>query len=195
MKIVMAPVFTEGALTTDTAYIHIRKPGAPKKPTQTQKKCSTCRRMKLADEYYVGKTGRLYPRCKACIVDFNRDQNIKHRIKRVNYDRSRGSGWNRSGRDHWNDSAPDKHDKYLKRMYGISLRQYEDMFNSQGKVCAICKCECNRSNTTRLCVDHDHKTDIVRGLLCFQCNVGLGKFKDNVDLLNQAAQYLKERLN
>jgi hypothetical protein len=115
----------------------------------------------------------------------------KHISKRISYDRSRGSGWERNGRDKWELSERDKHDKYLKRTYGISIEEFEAMFEAQGKVCAICRDNCNRSTSERLCVDHDHVTGEIRGLLCFQCNVGLGKFRDDSQLLEQASDYLK----
>ena len=44
----------------------------------------------------------------------------------------------------------------------------------------------------RLCVDHCHTTGNVRGLLCDTCNTALGKFRDNIDLLNEAIKYLKK---
>lgn len=53
------------------------------------------------------------------------------------------------------------------------------------KHCMICK------GTKRLSIDHNHKTEKYRGLLCHNCNIGLGNFKDNVELLEKAIQYLK----
>lgn len=76
-------------------------------------------------------------------------------------------------------------DNRLKRKYGISLEDYEAMFADQGGVCKICK-----TSDEDLVVDHCHETDIVRGLLCNSCNWGLGNFKDNVDLLRSAEEYL-----
>lgn len=76
----------------------------------------------------------------------------------------------------------------LKRNYGISLDEYEELFKLQDGVCAIChKPDLRR----RLCVDHDHKTGVVRGLLCDSCNNGLGRFGDEPLLLEAALAYLK----
>jgi hypothetical protein len=76
-------------------------------------------------------------------------------------------------------------DNRLKNKYGISLEDYEAMFTSQSGMCKIC-----RSDEEDLVVDHCHDTGIVRGLLCNRCNWGLGNFKDNVDLLRAAEDYL-----
>ena len=74
----------------------------------------------------------------------------------------------------------------LKGKYGISLDQYENMEKSQNKKCLICEEETKRN----LAVDHCHETGKVRGLLCMNCNTGLGHFKDNKELLERALKYL-----
>jgi hypothetical protein len=66
---------------------------------------------------------------------------------------------------------------HLQRFYGITLEQYNEMFEKQGGVCAICGAKPSKVNGTKkkhLHVDHDHKTGKVRGLLCVTCNVKLG---------------------
>lgn len=69
--------------------------------------------------------------------------------------------------------------------YGITTNDYDRMVLEQDGRCGICLRE-----TTDLCVDHDHETGKVRGLLCRNCNAGLGSFKDNVANLLTAIQYL-----
>lgn len=86
-------------------------------------------------------------------------------------------------------------DRNLKRRFKISLREYNQLLESQGGVCAICKSPDSRN----LAVDHDHSCcpgnnscgQCVRGLLCSECNTGLGRFKDNVDLMRIAITYLE----
>lgn len=78
-------------------------------------------------------------------------------------------------------------DRVLQNRYGITLQQYTTLLEKQGGLCAIC----GKEDLIRLCVDHDHKTGIVRGLLCGNCNQGLGKFKDSLELLIQAIDYLE----
>lgn len=63
------------------------------------------------------------------------------------------------------------------------------MLEAQGGCCAICKAP----KGNKLCVDHDHRTGKVRGLLCSNCNAGLGMFKDSEDLLQSAKGYLNNR--
>jgi hypothetical protein len=77
---------------------------------------------------------------------------------------------------------------HLKRKYGITVEQYEEMFEAQGGVCYICKKP--RPEDRTLHVDHDHATGEIRGLLCFRCNNALGDFDDDPELLQNAADYL-----
>lgn len=79
---------------------------------------------------------------------------------------------------------------YLKSVYGITLKQYEELAAAQGGRCAICHDEkFGRRGVRRFAVDHDHKTGKVRGLLCGRCNVGLGLF-DTEEKLLAAVAYL-----
>lgn len=80
---------------------------------------------------------------------------------------------------------------YLKFRYGITLSKYEALFSHQNGTCAICGIPENASKH-RLAVDHDHTTEVVRGLLCFQCNIGIGSFRDNLELFSEALHYLSE---
>jgi len=84
----------------------------------------------------------------------------------------------------------------LVRSYGITESDYTEMLVSQKGVCAICsKPETAFRNGVplQLSVDHCHKTNAVRGLLCTLCNRGLGLFKDNLAFLKRAYDYLRER--
>jgi hypothetical protein len=74
----------------------------------------------------------------------------------------------------------------FKRVYGISLEDYDVMFERQGGACAICK----RTGLT-LCLDHCHLTGEVRGLLCIRCNSAIGFFSDDPALLQTATDYLQ----
>ena len=78
----------------------------------------------------------------------------------------------------------------LRCVYNMTLLDYAKMYKEQGGCCAICGTP-QRKLKKRLSVDHDHATDMVRGLLCLRCNVGLGCFEDNVEILSRAMSYLK----
>lgn len=79
-----------------------------------------------------------------------------------------------------------KKDYDLRRLYGIGLEEYNDMLDVQQGCCAICYAE-----EDTLCVDHDHDTGDVRGLLCHSCNRGIGLLKDSSSVLDSAKEYLR----
>ena len=65
------------------------------------------------------------------------------------------------------------------RRFGITAQDYKNMIEKQDYKCAICGSEIGDSLGNRLYVDHNHKTGKVRGLLCSECNFGIGKFKSS----------------
>lgn len=76
----------------------------------------------------------------------------------------------------------------LRRKFGITVDQYDAIAESQDMLCAICRKVCVTDR--KLAVDHCHETDDIRGLLCQNCNIGLGKFQDDPVLLQRAAEYV-----
>lgn len=78
--------------------------------------------------------------------------------------------------------------------YKISSEEYDDLLNQQAGVCAICgepeTSKMSNGEIKPLGVDHDHDTNIIRGLLCTKCNIGLGHFNDSPELLLAAINYL-----
>jgi hypothetical protein len=76
---------------------------------------------------------------------------------------------------------------HLKHRYGIGADEFAELVRQQGGVCAIC----GRPDPEH--VDHSHETGEVRGILCFNCNGGLGQFRDSIDALIAAAEYLDAR--
>jgi hypothetical protein len=86
-------------------------------------------------------------------------------------------------------------DWQLKTAYGITLIQYNEMLTKQNNVCYIChkpETVVKYGKVQNLAVDHNHVTNRVRGLLCTCCNRGLGLFKNNIDSLLRAVDYIKE---
>lgn len=77
----------------------------------------------------------------------------------------------------------------LMKNYGITVEQYDDMYQMQQGRCGICTRHSSEFKR-RLHVDHDHATGQVRGLLCTRCNPGLGYFGDSVTKLEMAITYL-----
>lgn len=77
----------------------------------------------------------------------------------------------------------------LRAKYGIDLPDFERMLAEQGGACATCR---RVPDGRDLCVDHDHATGKVRGLLCDLCNRTLGQAGDDPDLLDRMAAYLRQ---
>lgn len=76
--------------------------------------------------------------------------------------------------------------RWFKR-FGITAEEYAQLLKKQKGRCAICR---TKPTNVRLAVDHNHKTKIVRGLLCGKCNMALGLLNDNTKILEKAIEYL-----
>ncbi len=86
------------------------------------------------------------------------------------------------------DNKPVKfRDAYFKRNYGMSLIEVESMLLSQECKCAVCSMSIDMSSKH---VDHCHTTGVVRGLLCHNCNIGIGMMRDNPDIMRNAITYI-----
>lgn len=81
--------------------------------------------------------------------------------------------------------------RILKIKYGITLEEYNILFNKQMGCCAICLIHQTNQRGFSMAVDHCHKTNKIRGLLCFMCNTAIGKFQDNPEVLRNALNYLE----
>jgi hypothetical protein len=127
------------------------------------KTCRVCNNERSPDQFYKNEHSS---RCKAC------EQSRKRYERRV---RSHGEIDRR---------------RWLKRNYGITPEQFASMEAGQGGKCAICGAG-GFVKKGKLCVDHNHDTMKIRGLLCHSCNMGIGHFKDDISLLENAIKYLK----
>lgn len=153
-------------------------------------------------------------RCKICFHDISKTNYFNNRSREID----RVATWKKENRERINaqikedaKNNPEKYKKWRSDFYNrhrdeISLKRslkerkmqrgdYEKMALEQNNKCAICKQEeyrmsRNGKQRTRLCIDHDHDTNMVRELLCHDCNSALGKFKDSPELLLEAADYL-----
>ena len=75
---------------------------------------------------------------------------------------------------------------HLKRKYGVTLDWYEDQVKQRDGNCDMC----HKVPSKALCVDHEHATGRIRGLLCDKCNIALGLFGDNVETIKRAITYV-----
>lgn len=101
--------------------------------------------------------------------------------------------YHRAYNEEFKDTARDQR---FRRAYGISLSEYETLSAAQGHCCAICSRpervkSAQLDGIKRLAIDHDHGTGAVRGLLCHDCNTGLGSFQDREDIVLRAVAYLQ----
>lgn len=86
-----------------------------------------------------------------------------------------------------------RNEKAILDRHGLTKSQKEAMLIAQNSQCAICACYQSEINHI-LVVDHCHKTGKIRGLLCPECNLGIGKFKDNILNLESAIKYLTKHI-
>lgn len=109
----------------------------------------------------------------------------EHRAKRAKY-----------AREHRANNKRFYRDKLLQRNYGITIDDYEKILENQGNKCAICgageRTVEHKANNgmTSFAVDHCHDTNKIRGILCIDCNRGLGLFKDSPEIMKSAYEYL-----
>lgn len=84
--------------------------------------------------------------------------------------------------------------RHYKKSYGLGYEEVKQLRKDQNHLCAICGEKGFMMNSrvkSALCVDHDHKTGEIRGMLCHNCNRGLGLFQDSLDRLKSAIAYLE----
>ena len=133
-------------------------------------------------------------RCTRCVAwkreAATRTNNKERARQRSKEWRQKNPERSRQGVKTWTTNNPDKVLAMKVRKYGLSLKQ----FRALGALCMICGKGPSgaQHGVRRLCVDHDHATNRVRGLLCGNCNVALGHFHHSIRLLHKAVQYLKE---
>ena len=131
------------------------------------KTCTKCNIAKTIDKFSKdsSKPDGRHPHCKEC--------------RRTQYKNSENAA-----------KAEARRNYTLKKKYGISIKQYDEILHKQENKCAICgihQLEVSR----RFAVDHSHTDGHIRGLLCQSCNTALGKFKDSTEMLLRAVDYLE----
>lgn len=148
-----------------------------------KKICSVCRIEKPFSDYFKDNRRKVGIRCKckSCCKKETYDWRIKNRSEYNNYAAA------------WRAKNPEKqHASEIKRYYSLSIERYNEMLTKQACKCKICGKDHNPTvKRGRLYVDHNHRTGIVRGLLCGTCNSGVGYFEDSIDILKSAIKYLE----
>jgi len=156
------------------------------------KRCSRCKIEKEIDEFGVHtkeKDGH-YSQCRECAKESNREAYARNPQKWKDY----AVVWKNENRERVNELARKRYDPEkaresdLKRIYGLTLEEYNSMMLKQGGKCCIC----GGKEKKALHVDHDHITGKVRGLLCRRCNVVLGFVEENLNILDLLKEYIYE---
>lgn len=141
-----------------------------------------------------------WDRFDAFAVDVGERPTPKHQLRRVDPDRPwsiRNLVWRKPIGLRANDPEY-KRRWHIRDKYGLEGDAEKQMFDRQHGLCATCRLKLGRPHhktgkPTKICIDHDHKTNRVRGLLCDPCNKGLGAFNDDPETLRRAAAYLEMR--
>lgn len=134
-----------------------------------RKICTKCNKKKNLNKFSKHPKGRYgkHPQCNTCRSNFEKKRYLNGEKEKRKLLR------------------PYSYEKQLKDRYKITLVEYNSILKRQKNRCGICQ------RKIKLVVDHDHLNKNVRGLLCTKCNTGLGKFNDNIEMLNKAIQYLE----
>lgn len=133
-------------------------------------------------------------KCKLCSVSLTVENAVKNKKSKDGLDYKCVS-CNRETVKKWRANNPKGYKAWqVQSFYGITLPEAERMLAKQNDCCAICNKSISLETTdvrqNRACIDHNHDTGQVRGLLCDKCNRGLGYFNDNEELLLKAVNYL-----
>jgi hypothetical protein len=148
--------------------------------------CSRCRQEKPYNQFNYSKhrSNGLSSLCKDCDRERKNEQ---------------------SRRKYW-DMTEEERQEYKRkknlRKFRLTPEEYNRIFQEQSGRCAICKKEetalqpiKNKQGIKNLCVDHCHKTNKFRALLCTRCNTGIGMFEENIETMKAAIQYLEDKKN
>lgn len=153
------------------------------RPGDPDKWCPRCQRRRPIVEFGTRPSGAPKGYCEKCQSAYDTE-----------YAKTLEGQARRHAASHkWNKESRLEYD--LRKRYGIGLEEYEALIEAQENRCAICKVAAPtlaEQADRRWNVDHCHTDGHVRGLLCNRCNLGIGKFADNPDLLRAAANYVEQ---
>jgi hypothetical protein len=134
----------------------------------TSRKCYTCKEEKSLEEFYRSKNEKYgrHGRCIVCVKTRYLSDSAKESKKVYNRARSRKSGT------------------------GFTPEEFEQKLEEQNNRCAICGTD--KPTSINWHADHCHETETKRGVLCQKCNMGIGLFNDNTELMEKAIMYLNQ---
>ena len=144
----------------------------------SSKLCTKCKIDKPLSEFYEHKSKRsgYHSNCKQCALEYRRS------YRKSNPERVKA---------YWTSGAEAARASRLRRTFGITIAQYDELLDKQGGVCAICG-KTPEENKRALAVDHDHKTGEIYGLLCTFDNHRFVGRQRNSERFFKAAKYLEK---
>ncbi len=149
--------------------------------TSKTKRCPGCKQEFSLDAFCKNRSKKdgLGIHCKKCKKQYARKHYVKYRDKVLRRKRE-------YCKTKWGEEVIRR--SRFKCVYGLTLKQHEQLYLDQNGRCGLCSESVAYDKTY---TDHDHKTGKVRALLCIRCNTGLGMFKDTVEGLQRAINYLR----
>lgn len=158
-------------------------------PPAASKICSKCHIQKPASAFtrnpvYVSG---LQSYCRECTRTYEKERRNRPDVKIRESEQLRL--WRAANRRRLSEQ---RRRSNLKHFYGISVADYDQFITSQSGGCAICGIQSTDRMGRRLAVDHDKETGTIRGLLCSNCNLGIGHFQHDTSRLSMAINYLNK---
>ena len=163
------------------------------------RKCSKCGVRKSLEDYYNyknGKDGRQHY-CKECQKAITAEKNGGYKLKKMKQTDTHKQCRKCEEmvlRENMRETycvpcvSEMGRQRNIKK-YGLTIEDYDALFDKQKGLCGCC----GKPDKTKLCVDHDHVSGVVRGLLCRLCNRAIGQLGDNVEGVTNALRYLNNR--
>jgi len=167
-----------------------------------RKICAKCNIKQDEEEFYLRnkKTGNRFRTCRSCLSVQKKKyrQSPKGREVKLKYRQNHKAQAAKYVSKYYYSNKGREHN--LKKRFGITLEEYNQMNIKQKGRCAICGRPETYSFTPpdglkrirALSIDHNHETNEIRGLLCIKCNAGIGNFDENIEYLANAIAYLQK---
>lgn len=172
------------------------------------KECTECKKIKWFWDFYNDKNNKefgLRAQCKKCLIKRNKKYKTKHkkRLKEYykNYRKDNIDYIQKYQKEYYKNNRKTLLEKQKKASkerhyiinYGITLEERDKIIIKQNNKCKICKKSFDENKRRKYpCVDHNHKTKKIRGILCDNCNKMLGHAKDNIEILKLAIKYIED---
>jgi hypothetical protein len=140
------------------------------------KQCLDCRKVKDLSEFSEDHRNRdkLSSKCIECYNSIKQEKQVRDKTRDLAYKISKHQA------------------RHMRSRHRITEQEYYEMHEAQKGLCAICGRPELKSMKSMLCVDHNHRTGEIRGLLCNNCNLGIGYLEDNPEYLFKAIEYLQK---